>query len=217
MKKWYCYGTIFFTFMLGSFIGFLNENIITLIKGRFILRQGLIYEPLIPVYGIGAIFFYLIYQKIICEQRKKFVNIVFVFIVGFMLGGTIEYMCSYFQEKLFGTISWNYSYLKYNLNGRTSLLHACFWGLLGIIFYYLFLPIIQKFKTLLDKKYIKFLIILFSVFFFVDCTISTLACIREKNRNDNKKPSNFLEEVLDKYYPNDYLDKIYNNARKVKK
>ena len=41
---------------------------------------------------------------------------------------------SYFQELLFGTISWDYSNLWFNINGRTSLLHCTYWGIGGVLF-----------------------------------------------------------------------------------
>ena len=51
-----------------------------------------------------------------------------------LLGGITEYLCSYIQEKAFGTISWDYSYLLFNINGRTSLLHCTYWGIAGILY-----------------------------------------------------------------------------------
>ena len=45
---------IFLVFIIGSFIGFVWENVFTIIKGAYHLRQGLLYEPLIPIYGIGT-------------------------------------------------------------------------------------------------------------------------------------------------------------------
>ncbi len=50
------------------------------------------------------------------------------------MGGTLEYLCSFFQEILFGTISWNYSDLFLNLNGRTSILYCFYWGIIAVVF-----------------------------------------------------------------------------------
>ena len=121
------------------------------------------------------------------------------------------------QEKIFGTISWDYSYLKYNLNGRTSLLHATFCGVLDEIFYWGLFPLVQKLCHLQKLKYGYIVTIVFSFILLFDFTISFLACCRASEREYKQDPSNSFETFLDKHYPNEYLDKIYNNAKTVKK
>lgn len=211
------YSNIFWVFMVGSFLGFIHENLLTLLKGKYILRQGLIYEPLIPIYGLGAIVFYLIYKRINTQGKNLLINILKVFIIGFLVGGTVEYICSFVQEKIFGTISWDYSYLKYNLNGRTSLLHTTFWGVLGEIFYWGLFPLLKKLSQLQELKYGYIITIIFSLILLFDSTISFLACCRATERKNKQTPSNSFETFLDNHYPNEYLDKIYNNAKTVKK
>lgn len=92
---------LFWIFIIGSVVGFIYENILVLFqKGHFELRQGLLYCPLIPVYGVGAV----IYELIVPKMK----NTVEVFVDTMFLGGVTEYICSYLQEVLFGTISWDY-------------------------------------------------------------------------------------------------------------
>jgi len=207
---------IFWVFILGSFFGFIHENFLNLIKGIHEVRRGLIYEPLIPIYGIGLLIFYLVYHKVDLKKYNLLHKVFIIFIIGFISGGVMEYLCSLIQEKVFGTISWDYSYLKYNINGRTSLLHASFWGLLGILFYQLILPILSEQKKLINKNWLKIFTIIIAIIFILDCSISWMACQRETERRKNIEPRNTLEKVLDKYYPDEYLDRIYNNAQVIK-
>lgn len=59
---WQEFCKIFWLFMIGSFIGFIYETIVVFFQtGGFELRQGIIYGPLIPVYGIGAVVYYLFF------------------------------------------------------------------------------------------------------------------------------------------------------------
>ena len=205
------YCLLFTIFIFGSFIGFILENLYTIvIKGNYALRQGLIYEPLIPIYGLGALTMYFLLKD---KQKTDKFLILKIFIIGFLAGSLIEYICSYMQQNIFGTISWDYSKKMFNINGRINLFHSILWGLLGILFYYLILPIIEQIK-IKDKK-VKVLIIIISCIFLVDCTISGLACYRQKERRENLIASNKIEVLLDKYYPDEYLDKIYNNAKVV--
>ena len=75
------------------------------------IRQGLIYGPFIQVYGMGALAFYFLVKT---EQDPKK-----LFFKGMIMGGVLEYLCSFFQEIFFGSVSWDYSNLFLNLNGRT--------------------------------------------------------------------------------------------------
>lgn len=212
------YPFIFWTFILGSFIGFLCENIYTVIfKDHYAFRQGLIYEPLIPIYGIGVLIFYFIYKRVKISKDKKLIkkilNILIIYLIGLVCGSSIEYACSFLQEKIFGTVSWDYSYLKYHLNGRVSLYHSTFWGIAGVVFYLFLLPILEKIKTRIVKDKYKNITILFSLILLFDCSISSLACYRQDKRRNNELAQNYLDVFLDKHYPDEYLKKIFNNAR----
>ena len=204
-------------FVIGSMIGFIHENLLTLIKGNYVLRKGLIYGPFIPVYGIGLIIFYLVYSRVNVSKYNKIVELLLVFIIGFFLGGITEYLCSFMQEKLFGTISWDYSYLKFNIHGRTSLLHASCWGMMSVLFYILIYPLLLKLKHALNNKKVRDLLIIVSVLIILDCIISIMACIRMYERNNNIEASSGIDRMLDENYPDEYLNKIYNNAKKIKK
>lgn len=203
-------------FIVGSLIGFAFENVLTIFKGKEVLRKGLIYSPLIPVYGAGLLLLFGVYSKINFKKKNIINEIIIIFILGFILGGITEYLFSYLQEKIFGTISWDYSYLKYNFDGRTSIFHMCIWGLLSVIFYELILPILKKGIKLLDNKIIRLILIIISIFVLLDIIISTVACLRREERRNNIMPNNKVEELLDKYYPDNYIDSIFNNAKVVK-
>lgn len=56
---------IFWVFIIGSLTGFLVETMVGLIvDNRLECRQGLIYGPFTPVYGIGALMYYFIVPRI---------------------------------------------------------------------------------------------------------------------------------------------------------
>ena len=65
--------------------------------------------------------------------------------------GITEYVSSYVQEKAFGTISWDYSHLMFNLNGRTSLMHCTYWGIAGIMYVTLVVPLLKKLREKIEK------------------------------------------------------------------
>ncbi len=201
---------LFWLFIIASIIGYILEmSVVFFRKGYFETRQGLIYGPFIQVYGMGAIIYYIILNKIHVESNIK------VFFITAILGGITEYIFSFFQEKIFGTISWDYSYLPFNINGRTSLLHCSYWGIAGILYVQLLNPLIDKLEKYVDNKYFKIITVICAIFIIFDIGISSMAAVRQKERRNNINAKNKIDIFLDKYYPDDFIDNIYKNKKEV--
>lgn len=201
---------IFWLFIIGSVLGYLFEMIVVLFqKGYFESRQGLIYGPFTPVYGIGAVIYYLILNNVKTRDKVK------IFFITMLLGGITEYLCSFIQEKAFGTISWDYSYLMFNINGRTSLLHCTYWGIAGILYITYIEPLLQKIALKIDKISLKVVTVIFSILMIFNISISCIAADRQLDRRKNIEPKNKLDQLLDKYYPDEYMDKIFTNKQEV--
>lgn len=211
------YILIFVLFFIGGLIGFLHENIFGYLTGNFELRRGVIYEPIIPVYGIGLVLFFLVYSNINTEKYNKIVEMLIIFLIGFFIGGLTEYFCSFFQEKIFGTTSWDYSDLKYDINGRTSLFHSVAWGIMSLIFYAFILPPLKKLEKYLKNKTVNIILFIISIITIFDCSISFIATTRRNERRNNIEPKNIVDRFLDKYYPDKLIDDVYSNAVPVKK
>ena len=112
--KGICFQKTLWVFLIGSIFGVVMETIVSYFQyGDFESRKGLIYGPLNPVYGFGAVIFMIF--------LVKYKNPLKVFFGGMLLGGGFEYLCSIIQEKVFGTTSWDYSGHAFNIGGRTSL------------------------------------------------------------------------------------------------
>ncbi len=202
---------LFWIFMIGSFLGFVAETMVVLIKeGHYECRQGLLYGPFVQIYGIGAVVYYLFVPKI-----KKSKN---VFLVCMLVGGILEYLFSYIQEVLFGTISWDYSNYLINLNGRTSLLHCIYWGIAGILVAKVLCPFIDKMDKYIKKKSFKQITVIIAIFMLCNITISWSAANRQEERMKNIPAQSKLDHFLDEHYPDEVMNKIYaNKIDKLKK
>lgn len=201
---------VFWLFILGSFLGYIFEMIVVLFqKGYFESRQGLIYGPFIPVYGLGILLYYFVLNKINLKSKTK------IFFVTMILGGLMEYLCSFIQEKVFGTISWDYSNLMFNINGRTSLLHCTYWGIAGILYSSFVCPLIIKLRENIKKNNKKVVTIVLSIFIIFDVSISCVAANRQTERRKNILPNSRLDIFLDTYYSDEFMDRIYANKREV--
>ena len=196
----------FWVFILGSFIGCLVEEIWCLIKNKcFQIRSSLIHFPLIPIYGFAALFILIIADKVGYSLWK-------IFIIGVLVATIVEYLCSYFQEKVFKTKSWDYSEFKYNLNGRVNLVYSIGFGLISM----LVIKYIKNFEIYVsglvnNETFIRVTILVF-VLFILDVITSSIACLRYNSRREGIVASNNVERFLDKYYPDNRVEKIYNNS-----
>ena len=196
---------LFWIFVFGCIMGYVMEVIFNFVRtGEFETRQGLIYGPFAPVYGIGTLAFYLILPKF-----KKMWQ---VFLVSGVFGGVTEYLCSYFQEKLFGTISWDYSNQFFNFNGRTSILYCLVWGALGVAFIKFVYPYFDKiFDKVLYKIGTKVITAFAVVFMIFNISISSLAAQREYERREHIEAGSRMDVFLDEHFPDEILDEVYRN------
>ena len=202
---------IFWVFIIGSIIGYIVEMIVGFVQnGYFVSRQGLIFGPFAQVYGLGILAYYFIVPKIKGGYIK-------IFFVTMILGGIVEYLCSYFQELLFGTISWDYSHLWFNINGRTSLLHCTYWGIGGILFMKFIIPFINKMDKIIKNTYFRTATALFIIFMLFNISVSSMAAMRQDERNREIAASSNIDMFFDKYYSDEVMNTIYENKIEVRK
>ena len=207
--KGICFKKIFWLFMVGCVFGCVFEMINHFVHfGDWVSRRGLIYGPLNPVYGLGLVFFVIFLSKI--------KNPGLIFLGGMLLGGGCEYLCSLVQEKMFGTISWDYSHQLFNIGGRTSLKYMLFWGVLALLVMKIIYPFLSNLIEKMPVKTGNILTIILIVFMIADIIISVVACLRQSERAHGIEPSNQVEVFLDKHYPDKKLNKIFENHVRTK-
>lgn len=193
-------------FTIGSILGYCVEMLWCYIRnGHFESRKGLIYGPISPVYGIGGIVLTLLLYRFINY------NGIIIFFISAIIGGVFEYLCSWVQEKAFGSVSWDYDSKNLSINGRTSVEYSVFWGILGVFFLRDIYPLFDKFMGYFSDETIKILTIIFLVFLIPDIIISALAVRREVARMKGVQAKNALDRFLDKKYTDEFLKKIYPN------
>jgi len=196
----------FWLFIFGCFFGFIMETALTFLNtGQILSRKGVIYGPFNPVYGFG-----IVILTIFLVKRK---NILIIFLLSALLGGSFEFICSYLQEKLFGTISWDYSHHPFNIQGRTSLKYMIYWGILGLIYIKLIYTLLSKLIEKIPIKVGNIITIIMLIFITIDCIISLTASLRQEERKNGIPAQNNIEKVIDKVYPDSRMNKIYENVK----
>lgn len=197
----------FWIFFVGCFVGVIIETWYCLVmKGYLESRQGLVYGPFNLVYGFGALLITIILKKI---KSKNLVNI---FCTSFVIGSIFEYVCSAFQEYVFGTVSWEYSHKILNINGRITLLYSVFWGILGIFWIKTVYPRFEKIVEQVPINMLKAITYILLTFMIFNTFISFSASYRRNERYYGIHATNSFEEYLDENYPDEFMDKIYPNT-----
>ena len=198
---------LFWVFFIGCFAGVVLETIYCLIqRGHYESRVGLIYGPFNLVYGIGA----LCLSGALYQFRNR--GRVFSFVGGFVVGSVVEYACSWFQEVCFGSTSWDYSNMPYNLKGRICLLYSIFWGILGIFWIKDIYPRMAKWILKIPNKVGKPLTWVLLVFMVFNSVMTLFTSLRWTARREGVEPRNAFEAYLDEHYPDERMQKIFANA-----
>lgn len=208
-------------FAIGCVFGTYWEEILYMVRSvietgalTWVSRRGLLYGPFSPVYGMGAVLIYLIFGT---AFRKKVPSIPACFIGGALVGGALEYVLSWVQEMLFGTISWDYSTYFLNINGRTTIPYMIIWGALIVVFARFVFPLVEKAYAEVAVRKMNIVCAVLAGILTVDIGISMAAAVRQAMRRAGDTADNALEVILDKYYNDERLEKTYSNAREVKK
>ncbi|MBQ3045234.1 MAG: putative ABC transporter permease [Clostridia bacterium] len=199
-----------YIFIVCCVVGFAVETFWCLIKNGYIeSRKSLVYGPFSVAYGMGGVLLSAVLTNFTDSSLLK------VFLVSFVVGTAAEYICSLGQEIVFGSVAWDYSHLPLNINGRVCLLYSIFWGMLGIVWVKLVMPLTDKFTEIVPANLSHILVWSFIVFFIFDAGLSAVAALRWNKRKKGAEPSNRLEIFLDEYFPDERMKKIYANSRDV--
>lgn len=191
---------------IGSFMGVIVELLWCLIRNGYLeSRSGLVYGPFNLLYGAGAV------VLTVCLYRYRNRSGWISFLGGMLVGTVVEYLCSWGQEALLGSRSWDYSAMPFNLNGRVCLLYSVFWGVLGILWIKDLYPRMAKWILKLPNKLGKALTIAATLFLIFDGMVSLAAVVRWSERAQGQAPSNSVEVLLDERFPDERMERIYAN------
>ncbi len=199
-------------FIIGAFLGDIAETIFCRITmGVWMSRSSVVWGPFSIVWGLAiALVTALLYKY---KDRSN----TFLFIIGTLLGGAYEYLCSVFTEIFFGKVFWDYSNIPFNLGGRINLLYCFFWGIAAVVWFKSLYPPLEKWIERIPRKVGK--IITWGLLVFMCCNImvSCMALVRYDERKKGIRAETRWEHWTDEHYDDVKMKKIYPNAKGVKK
>ena len=191
---------------IGSFFGVVLEMLWCLIKNGYMeSRAGLVYGPFNLLYGVAAV------ALTVCLYSFRNRGAWISFLGSMFVGSVLEYVCSFGQEMIFGSRSWDYSGKPFNINGRICLLYSVFWGFLGVMWIKNIYPRMAKYILKIPNRPGKIVTWVLAVFFTVNAVMSCISIYRWSQRIDGIAPSNGFFELIDERFPDERMERIYAN------
>ena len=151
-------------FIIYSFLGWCLESIYKTILSKKPINSGFLYGPFCPMYGIGAI--------LMLGLSKASNNVLIIFILSFLVFSIWEYIVAVVLEKAFKTKYWDYSDLKFNIQGRVCLKNSIYWGILGVLLIFIIQPLIKKLIGYVPEQILIYIEIILSIAILVDVIIT---------------------------------------------
>lgn len=200
------YADLFWVFFFGSILGFVIEGLWHIVlTGKWVDHSATVVGPFCIVYGVGAVAVFIVAKFL---PRR---SIVLQFVVFALTGGAVEYFTSLFQERTFGSVSWDYSSHTLNIGGRVSGQMAILWGFLGMVFVGLIYPTLKRLLRRMHTRRWHIFCVACSLFMACNLAVSASAIFRWKERSNFLPPSNRWEAYLDETYPDTHMEYVYSD------
>lgn len=142
--------TYILLFYIYSFLGWLWEVIINIVRKRKFINRGFLIGPYCPIYGYGVL--------LITILLKKYQDdIIITYIMSILIAGVLEYYTSFIMEKMFNARWWDYNYKKFNINGRICLDVLILFGILACLIVYFINPFFMNVISIFKEPFIHIL------------------------------------------------------------
>lgn len=177
----------FLIFIIYSFIGWVFEVLAVFLLQKKLINRGFLLGPYCPIFGFGGLILILFLDQF---KNDPF-NLLIIFSV---YASALEYFVSYLMEKFFKARWWDYSHIKFNLNGRICLSNALLFGFLGLFAVFFFNPFLISLLQSINHMAIIIISLIILVIFIVDISITFNIVNKIKktmvSKNDNTEELN---------------------------
>lgn len=191
-------------FIFGGVIGVIYEELLALIRtGSYEMHRGVIFFPFNPLYGFGFVILVLVLTNI----EKWYHKLTY----GSLLLGGLEYFASLAEEIATGKVSWDYTNHLTNIDGRTTVLFALFWGTCATLFVIFIYPHILRFIIHIYKKPFIIAVRIIMALLIFDMIFSYTALILCSLRESGYKNQTYIGDFFEKYFPEKVINKFFTN------
>ncbi len=198
----------FILFIIYSILGWSLEVLLSLYEHKRFVNRGFLIGPYCPIYGAGSILLTLLLTNY--EN-----NIIILFILSMVICGILEYFVSFILEKIFKLRWWDYTNMKFNINGRICLETLVIFGIFGILLIKITNPFLLNILNQFNSNFLVIIAIILMSIFIVDIIISSniVFNIKTITRNTKKDSTEEISNAIKKFIHNNLF--MYNRIVKA--
>ena len=162
-------------FVIGGFLGWMLECTFKYLTGNFERTPGILNTPFCILYGLGTMVLSLVITKITS-------NFFLLFTLSFLTLTAMEYITFILLQKIYNVEFWDYSDMKFNINGKVCLLFSIIWGLLGAGYIKFIYPVLNNIYNIVDTKILTISLILLISIIITDFVYSSYELLKNKKK-----------------------------------
>lgn len=185
---------LFYEFVIMAFIfsilGWIMEVTLKYIQYHRFIDRGFLIGPYCPIYGFGVVGVTILVGGLIGWKG----TILETFMAGFVICGFLEYMTSFYMEKMFHARWWDYSTKPMNLNGRIWIGNLILFGIASVVIVRFIAPHYFEFIDQIDPVILSVLAWIILIFMSADYVLSHILMNIVKKEIDNTYGDN-TEEI----------------------
>lgn len=185
---------LFYEFVIMAFIfsilGWIMEVTLKYIQYHRFIDRGFLIGPYCPIYGFGVVGVTILVGGLIGWKG----TILETFMAGFVICGFLEYMTSFYMEKMFHARWWDYSTKPMNLNGRIWIGNLILFGIASVVIVRFIAPHYFEFIDRIDPVILSVLAWIILIFMSTDYVLSHILMNIVKKEIDNTAGDN-TEEI----------------------
>ncbi|WP_026670982.1 putative ABC transporter permease [Butyrivibrio sp. AE3006] len=169
---------LFIEFVMFSFIGWIYECTYCTVKEGHWSNRGFLFGPICPIYGTGTVLTLIIfgYVPVFSRVPVNEIPIWQIFLICSVGSIFLEYGTSYFLEKRFHAVWWDYNDMPLNINGRVCVPATLGFGVAGILVTRFVLPFSFRFCETVNPYVAEVIALLLMAYLAADLvlTVSSL-------------------------------------------
>lgn len=176
-------------FFVYSFLGWIFECVVMSITEKKPVNRGFIKGPLCTIYGFGALSVYFIFKPI--AENK-----LLIFLTGAVTATMFEIFVALLMTKLFGYFWWNYNNKKFNYKGVICLESSLCWGLMSMLTFIVFQPLVQSVVNTYYYRYGKISAVAMLAYYCLDFSTSFYKAYEEKEYRLENNSADYAQLTL---------------------
>lgn len=196
-----------FFFYFYSFCGWCFESAYVSMKSKKLVNRGFMRGPFLPLYGSGAVMMFVVSMPF---QD----NVLLTYCAGCIGATALEYITSVVMDALFNVRYWDYSYKRFQFQGRICLSSTIAWGFLTIWMTRLVHKPIERMMLAIPSQILGYVTFLVTIYIAADFALSFKAAM--DIRDILLKMQRIKEEMLRMQKRLDVLA-AFNNEEKEQK